>query len=91
MDAATRERLLTTIDAALSRGPHSKIERVRLLDLWWRVATDGRRDGATLGRTDAEFLAYVLGGVARRTVVVSAAFRMTAMALRASGSLLKGA
>ena len=91
MDAATRERLLTTIDAALSRGAHSKIERVRLLDLWWRVATDGRRDGAPLGRTDTEFLSYVLGGVARSTVVVSTAFLMTAMALCASGSLLKGA
>jgi hypothetical protein len=85
MDAAMRERLLATIDAALNHGAHSKIKRVRLLDLWWRVATDGRGDGATLGQADAEFLTHSLREVARRSAVVGAAFLLAAMALSQGG------
>jgi hypothetical protein len=81
MDAATRERLLATMDVALNHGAQSSIERVRLLDLWWRIATDGRRDGAMLEPADAEFLKHSLREAARRSAVVSAAFLMTIMAL----------
>jgi hypothetical protein len=81
MDAATRERLLASIDTALNHGAHSKIKRVRLLDLWWRVATDGRGDEATLGQSDFEFLTHSLREVARS----QPALFMTAMALSPGG------
>ena len=85
MDAATRERLLATIDAALNRGALTKIERVRLLDLWWRVATDGRGPGAQLGRSDLEFLSRAAHWVAVRSAMAGAAFLMTIIATSQSG------
>jgi hypothetical protein len=64
MDSAMKERLLATIDEVLDSGTPTKIERVRLLDLWWRVATDGRAPRAALGRADAAFLSHALRGCA---------------------------
>ena len=85
MDASTRERLLATIDAALNRGALTKIERVRLLDLWWRVATDGRGPGAQLERSDLQFLSRAAHWVAVRSAMAGAAFLMTIIATSQSG------
>jgi hypothetical protein len=84
MDAATRERLLATMDVALNHGAQSSIQRVRLLDLWWRIATDGRPDGAMLEQADIEFLTHSLRAAVRRSAVVSATFLMITMALSQS-------
>jgi hypothetical protein len=85
MDAAMRERLLATIDAALNRGALTKIERVRLLDLWWRVATDGRGRGAQVGRSDLQFLSRAAQTVAGRTALAGAAFLLTIISMSQGG------
>jgi hypothetical protein len=85
MDAATRERLLATIDAALNRGALTKIERVRLLDLWWRVATDGRGRGAQVGRSDLQFLSRAAQTAAGRTALAGAAFLLTIISMSQGG------
>jgi len=85
MDAATRERLLATMDVALNHGAQSRIKRVRLLDLWWRIATDGRQDGAMLEPADVEFLTHSLREAVLRSAMVSATFLMATMALSQGG------
>jgi hypothetical protein len=81
MDAATRERLLSTIDAILNTGAYTKIERLRLLDLWWRVAICDHGDRAQLGRADSEFLLHVVTRVARRSAIATTALVMSVMAM----------
>ena len=61
MDAPERERILAAIDNELNNGRLARIQRVRLLDLWWRVATNGRPDEANLERIEQEYLAQLLG------------------------------
>ena len=65
-----RERLLATIDEELSSGAPSKIQRVRLLDLWWRVATEDGLNNAKLGPADRIFLSHLVLRTARRSATL---------------------
>jgi hypothetical protein len=60
MDGPERELLLAVIDAELNDNTLARIERVRLLDLWWRVATNGPPHVADLGQAEREFLSQLL-------------------------------
>jgi hypothetical protein len=63
MDAPERERILAAIDVELNDPGLARIQRVRLLDLWWRVATDG--GPPNLERVEVEFLSNLVGRMAR--------------------------
>jgi hypothetical protein len=65
MEAPERERLLAAIDVELTNPRLARIQRVRLLDLWWRVATDGRPHEANLQHAEMEFLARLLDRIPR--------------------------
>ena len=75
-----RERLLATIDEELSSGAPSKIQRVRLLDLWWRVATEDGLNNAKLGPADRNFLSHLVLRTARRSATGSVALLVSTMA-----------
>jgi hypothetical protein len=60
------ERVLAALDSKLNNRRLARIQRVRLLDLWWRIATSGRPEEADLERVEREFLAKLLDGVCKR-------------------------
>jgi hypothetical protein len=66
MVVSESERVLAALDSKLNNRRLARIQRVRLLDLWWRIATSGRPEEANLERVEREFLARLLGGVCKR-------------------------
>jgi hypothetical protein len=60
MDAPEMELLLAAIDNELNNRMLSRIERVRLLDLWWRIATSDGPSDAGLRQAERELLGELL-------------------------------